>query len=214
MRALALLLLFAGMAAATSAAAMPACEPAPPPQAAQDDASPIVPGSVDGAVDVAPVPLAELASDSPWLPRIEAAADELLAALKSRDVRRWKPLLGGRWLGAGDQRAIERLLDDRCSAFAAVLAADTPPARKILGWTVPTGYSADERAEIAARPGTEALVCWSAKEGGDRRWPRTAAEADNARGRGFACARIVHSSLAEAPGWRAFIELPAEAGGV
>lgn len=211
MRAIVILFLLAGTATATPALANSDCDAQKAPPAAEAHGAPLVPGFEEPAETMTPAPLAELAFDSPWLSRFEAAADELFAALKSRDVRRWQPLLGGRWLGADDRRSIERLLDDRCSAFGAVLAADTQLARKILGWTVPPGYSADERAEIANRSGAEALICWSATDDADRTWPRTAAEADNARGRGFACARIVYSSRPETPGWRAFIDVPASA---
>ena len=64
--------------------------------------------------------------------------------------------------------------------------------------------TAEERATIAAQPEAEAIVCWSSS--GDSQWPATAAEADNAPGRPYACARIAYSVRGDAPTWRAFIE--------
>jgi len=190
-------------AAACAVPAQAACD-APFPADEPANTRPIVPGSE--AEPLPPSPLAELAADSPWRVRFEAAADALLPALQSRDPARWQPLLGGRWLGAGEQAAVAALLADRCGVFASIAAAEGPVARRIMGWQVPAAYSPAERAEIAARPEAEALVCWSAASA--PRWPRIAAEADNAPGRPYACARIAYSVRDTAPRWRAFVETP------
>lgn len=183
------------------------------PAAAQDcaapplpavDAPPLVPIEPGPAAE--PAKLAPLAADSPWLARFAAAADELLPALRSREPARWQPLLGGRWLGAAQRQAVTALLVDRCAAFAPLLAASGPVERRIFGWSVPASYSAADRAEMAARPEAEALVCWAAGQGGAAVWPKTAAEADNRAGRPFACARITYSLRGGAPSWRAFVE--------
>ena len=166
--------------------------------------APLVP--IEPAPATAPARLAPLAADSPWLPRFAAAADELFPALRSREAARWEPLLGGRWLGAAKREAVAALLADRCAAFAPLFAATGPIERRIFGWSVPSSYSAADRAEIDARPEAEALVCWSAREGGAQLWPETAAEADNSAGRPYACARITYSLRGGAPSWRAFVE--------
>jgi len=165
---------------------------------------PLVPIEPEPATQ--PARLAPLAADSPWLPRFAAAADELFPALRSREAARWEPLLGGRWLGAAKREAVAALLADRCAAFAPLFAASGPIERRIFGWSIPAGYSAADRAEIEARPEAEALVCWSAKEGGLQLWPETAAEADNRAERPFACARITYSLRGGVPSWRAFVE--------
>lgn len=204
MRGFLILSLLAAAAIATPAAARQRCEaPVPARQASP-------PPVLNIAPDVAapPVPLADLAADSPWLPRFEAAADALLPAFQSRDARRWAPLLGGRWLGEGDRRAVAALLDDRCGVFRPLVEAKGPVARRILGWRIPSSYSAADRADIAARPGAEALICWSAAGRGEPQWPRTAAEADNAPGRPYGCARIAYSLRDGVPAWRAFVETP------
>lgn len=210
MRPFSTLVLLAAATVATPALANSDCAPhsvtVAAPKAAADHGV-IVPG-YDRPPAAAPVPLAELAADSPWFSRFAAAADQLLAAFRSGDVGRWQPLLGGRWLDEGDRRAVAALLADQCGAFAPLMDASTPPARRILGWTVPASYSQAERAEIAGRPEAEALVCWSAKSDAGMVWPRIAAEADNAAGRPYGCARLVYSLRAGRATWRAFVETP------
>jgi hypothetical protein len=174
----------------------------PPPLTA--GTAPLMPIEPEQAVE--PAKLAPLAADSPWRARFAAAADELLPALRSREPARWQPLLGGRWLGAAERQAVAALLVDRCAAFAPLFAASGPVERRIFGWSVPATYSAAERAEIAARPEAEALVCWAAGQGGEAAWPETAAQADNAAGRPYACARITYSLRGGTPSWRAFVE--------
>ena len=192
-------------AAASAAGAGQACEPAPAPARAEAP-SVIVPGYVVPPENAAPSPLADLAAASPWLTRFEAAADALFGALRSRDPERWQPLLGGRWLGARDRQAVEALLADRCGAFAPFVTPGAPAVRRIFGWRVPESYSPADRAEMAARPEAEALACWASPGAG---WPQTAAEADNAPGRPWFCARIVYSIRGGTPQWRAFVETPA-----
>lgn len=187
--------------AATPALAAGGCTPEPLPAG---DAGPLV--AIEPEAAATPSPLTPIAADSPWRGRFEAAADALLPALRSGDAARWQPLLGGRWLSASERQQVAALLRDKCAAFAPVLAAPGPVERRILGWSVPASYSAADRAEIAARPEAEALVCWSAGQGGATAWPRTAAEADNAAGRPYACARIAYSMRDGVPGWRAFVE--------
>ena len=148
--------------------------------------------------------LVPLAADSVWTPRFAAAADELGAALRSRDEARWVPLLGGQWLSAADRDQIKGLLSDPASPFQHALFSAGSAKRAILGWTAPPSLGADERAAIEAGQEAEALVCWSA--GGHAAWPATAAEADNRPGRAAACARITYSVRGETPAWRAFIE--------
>lgn len=152
--------------------------------------------------------LAPLALDSPWRVRFEAVADDLLPALQSRDAHRWQPMLGGRWLSPADRQAVAVLLADKDGAYAPVLAARTPLNRRILGWSVSSDYSAADRAAILAQPEAEAILCWSAQALDDGEWPQTAAAADNARGRPYACARVTYSMRGEAPVWRAFVESP------
>jgi len=190
-------------AAVCAVPAQAACD-APAPAVESANSQPIVPGSE--AEPLPPTPLAELAGDSPWRARFEAAADALLPALQSRDPARWQPLLGGRWLGAGERAGVAALLADRCGVFTPLAAADGPVARRIMGWQVPAAYSPAERADIAGRPEAEALVCWSAAPA--PRWPRIAAEADNAPGRPYACARIAYSVREGTPRWRAFVGTP------
>lgn len=189
------------LAFATPAVARSDCTP-PAPTA--DEAAPLVPLEPEAAAQ--PAPLAPLAADSPWLARFEAAADALWPALRSGDPARWRPMLGGRWLSEGEGRAVEALLADRCAAFAPLVTSAAPLERRIFGWSLPAAYSSADRAQIAARPEAEALVCWAARTDGPPRWPRTAAEADNGAGRPYACARIVWSIRDGAPQWRAFIE--------
>ena len=154
----------------------------------------------------APAPLAPLSADSAWTPRFEAAADELVAALRSRDEARWAPLFGGRWLAAADRDRIAGLLQERNSPFLHALFSKGRTHRAIFGWSAPASLDADERAAIEAGKEAEALVCWSAGGHGDGPWPVTAGEADNRPGRAYACARIAYSIRGDAPTWRAFIE--------
>ena len=194
MRALLIPSALAAAFIATPAAAESGCA-AP----AAADSTPLIP--IEPEATAEPAPLAPLAPDSPWRARFEAAADALLPALRSGE---WQPMLGGRWLGEADRQAAAALLTDTCAAFAPLLASGQPLERRILGWTIPARYSAAERAEIAARPEAEALVCWSAA--GEGVWPATAAEADNRAGRPYACARIAYSMRGGVPSWRAFVE--------
>lgn len=149
-------------------------------------------------------PLAPLASDSVWTPRFEAAAAELVAALRSRDEARWGPMLGGQWLAAADRARVRNLLADPHSSFRHALFARGFTHQRILGWSAPAALDAGERAAIEAGPQAEALVCWST---GDGAWPATAREAGNESGP-YACARIAFNMGGETPGWRAFIEQP------
>lgn len=153
-----------------------------------------------------PARLAPLAADSAWTPRFAAAADQLAAALRSRDEARWAPLLGGPWLAAADRARIAQLLRGGDSPFRSALFAKTMPRHVILGWSAPASLTADERAAIEARTEAEALVCWSARGDDTGPWPRTAAEADNRPQRPYACARIAYSIRGDKPTWRAFIE--------
>ena len=153
-----------------------------------------------------PSRLAPLAADSTWTPRFEAAADELAAALRSRDEAQWAPLLGGRWLAAADRERIRSLLDDRDSPFLHALFSKGYTHRAILGWNAPASMSAAERAAIEAGKEAEALVCWTAGGSGEGPWPATARDAANRTGQPYACARIAYSIRGEAPTWRAFIE--------
>lgn len=194
MRALLIPSALAAAFIATPAAAQSGCAA---PSAA--DIAPLVPIEPEAAAE--PAPLAPLAADLPWRARFEAAADELLPALRSGD---WQSKLGGRWLGEADRQAVAALLADRCAAFAPLLGSGKPLERRILGWAIPASYSPDDRAEIAARPEAEALVCWSAASGGV--WPATAAEADNRAARPYACVRIAYSVRGGVPRWRAFVE--------
>lgn len=159
-----------------------------------------------------PARLAPLAADSVWTPRFAAAADELAAALRSRDEARWVPKLGGRWFSAVDRARVRSMLADHDSPFGEALWGRAMPHRAIFGWSAPASLSADERAAIEAGPEAEALVCWSSR--GEGVWPVTASEADNRPGRPHACARITYSIRGETPAWRAFIEqghgVPAE----
>lgn len=175
-----------------------------PPAMPADEGTPLVPIAPEPAAERAP--LAPLAADSPWLTRFEEAADALWPALRSRDAARWGPMLGGRWLSDRERAAAAALLADRCAAFAPLLAGTGTVERRIFGWSIPAAYSPADRAEIAARPEAEALVCWAARADGAARWPRTAAEADNGADRPYACARIIWSIRDGAPQWRAFIE--------
>lgn len=169
------------------------------------DASGALPAPV-AEEKAAPSRLAPLAETSPWRPYFERAADDLLAALRSRDERRWRPLLGGIWLSEADHLRVAAMLDDPNGAFAPLMAQGATIRRHILGWTPPAAYSPAERSQLAKGPEAEALICWSAI--GDAR-PAVAAEADNAPGRPYACARIAYSLREGAPRWRAFIESPA-----
>ncbi len=118
--------------------------------------------------------LSPLASDSAWMPRFAAAADELAAALRSRDEAQWAPLLGGKWLTAADRARVERLLSESDSPFLHALFSKGFTHRTILGWNAPASLSAVERAAIEAGKEAEALVCWSAGGDGERIWPATA----------------------------------------
>lgn len=153
-----------------------------------------------------PSQLVPLAVDSAWTPRFAAAADELVAALRSRDEAAWAPLLGGQWLSAADRVRVENLLGDRHSPFRRALFSKGFTHRAILGWRAPASLSADERAAIEAGKEAEAIVCWSAGGDGTGPWPATATEADNRPGRSYACARIVYSIRGTTSAWRAFIE--------
>ena len=154
--------------------------------------------------------LVPLAADSAWTPRFAAAADELAAALRSRDEAVWAPLLGGQWLSVPDRERIKNLLVDRRSPFLHALFSKGMAHRVILGWNAPASLSVDERAAIEAGKEAEALVCWSARVHGTGPWPATATDADNSAGRAYACARIAYSIRGDTPTWRAFIEqLPA-----
>jgi len=200
------LILLAALGAALPAVpAHAACDGAPPPS---PQGAPIVPGYEPGP-EAPPSPLAELAADSLWSARFAAAADELLPALLSGDAARWQPLLGGPWLNEADRAKVAALLADQCGPFVPLAQVARPPVRRIYGWSVPASYSPAERAEIAARPEAEALVCWSAQPRDAASWPQTAAEADNRPGRPYACARIVYSVRDGTPRWRAFVEAPA-----
>lgn len=166
---------------------------------------PLVP--VEPELASEPSMLVPLAADSAWTARFAAAADELLPALRSLDERRWAPLLGGQWLAAPDRERVAALLRDGDSPFRHALFAQGFTHRVILGWQPPAALSPDDRAAIAARPEAEAIICWAS--GGTAEspsWPRTAAEADNAPGRPYACARIAYSIRGETPRWRAFVE--------
>lgn len=151
-----------------------------------------------------PARLAPLAADSAWTPRFEAVADDLAAALRSRDETRWVPMLGGQWLSAGDRARIRAMLADHDSPFGEALWGRATPHRAIFGWSAPASLSAAERAAIEAGQEVEALVCWSSR--GEGMWPATAAEADNRPGSLHACARITYSIRGETHAWRAFIE--------
>ena len=185
------------LAATTLAAAAPV--------AAETPLVPVVPEAV-----AEPSHLAPLAADSPWTARFEAAADALLPALRSQDESRWAPLLGGQWLSPADRQRVAALLDEESGPFRHALYSRSIARRAILGWQPPATLSAAERAAIAASPEAEAIVCWSSRVT-DEQWPRTAAEADNAPGRPYACARITYSIRGDAPVWRAFIDQPATA---
>ncbi|ABF53139.1 hypothetical protein [Sphingopyxis alaskensis] len=151
-----------------------------------------------------PARLAPLAIDSAWTPRFAAAADELAAALRSRDEARWAPLLGGQWLAPADRARVRAMLADHDSVFGEALWSLATPHRAIFGWSAPASLSAAERAAIEAGQEAEALVCWSAR--GEGAWPVTAEEADNRPGRPHACVRIAYSIRGEVPKWRAFVE--------
>ncbi len=158
----------------------------------------------------APAPrarLVPLATDSVWTPRFAAAADDLAAALRSRDEARWAPLLGGQWLAAEDRARVAGLLGDGDSPFRHALFSKGFAHRAILGWSAPASLNADERAAIETGQEAEALVCWSAGGAGGE-WPATAADADNRADRPYACARIAYSIRGDTPTWRAFIEQP------
>ncbi len=190
---------FPAMRALLIASALAAVFAATPAAAAEP---PLVPVEPEPASE--PSVLVPLAADSPWAARFAAAADELLPALRSRDEARWAPLLGGAWLSARDRARVAALLGDRDSPFRHALFAAGAPHRVILGWQPPATLTAGDRAEIAARPEAEAIVCWASADAAA--WPRTAAEADNAPGRPYACVRIAYSIRGEAPRWRAFVE--------
>ncbi len=153
-----------------------------------------------------PAKLAPLAADSAWTLRFAAAADELTAALRSRDAAQWGPLLGGQWLTAADRARVDGLLHDRGSPFLHALFSKGPTHRVLLGWQTPTSSTAAERAAIEAGQQAEALVCWAAGGVDGAPWPATAADADNRPDRPYACARIAYSLRGDTPTWRAFIE--------
>ena len=153
-----------------------------------------------------PSRLAPLAADSVWTPRFEAAANQLSAALRSRDEAQWGPLLGGQWLAAADRDRVQGLLRDPGSPLLRALFFKGAAHRVILGWKAPTSLDFDERAAIEAGQEAEALVCWSSGGTAAGQWPTTADDADNASGRPYACARIAYSIRGNTPAWRAFIE--------
>lgn len=151
--------------------------------------------------------LALLAAGSAWASRFEAAAAELVSALRSRDEARWAPLLGGAWLAAADRERVKAMLADPRSPFQHALFSRGYTHYRIFGWSAPTSLNAADRAAIEAGQEAEALVCWSAGGNGDGPWPATAREADNQPGRPYACARIAYSIRGDIPTWRAFIDL-------
>lgn len=163
--------------------------------------------SVETEVPAQRARLVPLATDSVWTPRFGAAADELAAALRSRDEARWAPLLGGQWLAAEDRARVADLLRDGDSPFRHAFFSKGFTHRAILGWSAPASLNADERAAIETGQEAEALVCWSAGGAGGE-WPVTAADADNRADRPYACARIAYSIRGDRPTWRAFIEQP------
>lgn len=168
------------------------------------------PASLLAVETEAPAPharLVPLAADSAWTPRFAAAADDLAAALRSRDEARWAPLLGGKWLATTDRARVAALLGDGNSPFRHALFSKGFTHRIILGWSAPASLNAAERAAIEAGTEAEALVCWSAGGAGGQ-WPATAADADNRADRPYACARIAYSIRGGTPTWRAFIEAP------
>jgi hypothetical protein len=171
--------------------------------------------SVETETAQPPARLAPLAADSAWTPRFAAAADELAAALRSRDVAQWGPLLGGQWLTTADRVRVDGLLHDRGSPFLHALFSEGSMHRVLLGWQAPTSLTTDERAAIEAGQQAEALVCWAADGVDEAPWPATATDADNRPDRPYACARIAYSIRGDTPTWRAFIEQredgPAEA---
>ena len=157
----------------------------------------------------APAPrarLVPLADGSVWTPRFAAAADELAAALRSRDEARWAPLLGGQWLAAAERAQVSQMLHDD-GPLRRSLFSNGMTDRTILGWSAPASLNTDERAAIETGQEAEALVCWSAGGAGGE-WPTTTADADNRAGRPYACARIAYSIRSDTPTWRAFIEAP------
>ncbi len=153
-----------------------------------------------------PAKLSRLAADSAWTPRFAAAADELAAALRSRDAAQWGPLLGGQWLTAADRARVDGLLHDRGSPFLPALFSKGSTHRVLLGWQAPTSLTTDERAAMEAGQQAEALVCWAAGGVDAAAWPAIAADADNRPDRPYACARIAYSIRGDTPTWRAFIE--------
>jgi hypothetical protein len=157
------------------------------------------------ATGAASARLSPLGADSVWTPRFAAIADELLPALASGEEARWRPLLGGKWLGDADAAAIRTLLTDKGGVFDAVLHGDKPPRRVILGWRS-AGQSAEQRAAAEAWPHAEAMVCWSARDDADALWPLAAFDADNRPGRPYACARISYSIYDHGTVSRVFIE--------
>lgn len=156
--------------------------------------------------DSLPSRLSPLAADSAWTPRFEAAANQLSAALRSRDEAQWRPLLGGQWLAVADRDRVHGLLRDPGSPLLRALFFKGATHRVILGWNPPTSLNRDERAAIEAGQEAEALVCWSSGGNAEGPWPTTADDADNAPGRPYACARIAYSVRGATPTWRAFIE--------
>jgi hypothetical protein len=189
------------MRALLIASALVAALPFAPAVAADPPLVPIAPEEA-----TAPSLLVPLAPDSPWTARFAAAADELLPALRSGEESRWGPLLGGPWLSAQGRARVAALLRDRDGPFGHALSGQAGTRRIILGWQPPATLNAEDRAEIAARPEAEAIVCWAAQGDAGTAWPRTAREADNAPGRPYACARIAYSVRDGAPRWRAFVE--------
>jgi len=190
--------------ALVAAIAMPASAPA----RATETSAPIPLLSIETEAPAPRALLVPLATDSSWTPRFAAAADELVAALRSRDEARWVPLLGGQWLAPTDRARIAGLLHDGNSPLHHALFSTASMQRAILGWSAPSSLSIDERAAIEAGTEAEALVCWTAGGDGPGVWPTTAADADNRAGRGYACARIAYSIRGDTPVWRAFIEPP------
>lgn len=176
------------------------------PALAADAGTPASLLSVETETVRSPAKLSPLAADSAWTPRFAAAADELVAALRSRDAAQWGPLLGGQWLTAADRARVDALLHDRRSPFLHALFSKSATHRVLLGWQAPTSLTTEERAAIEAGQQAEALVCWTAGGTGEAPWPVTADDADNRPDRPYACARIAYSIRGDTPTWRAFIE--------
>lgn len=159
------------------------------------------------AADARPeaVRLRPLAVDSPWLPRFETAANAIEMALRAGDAEQWVPLFGGQWLGDAERAQVAALLNDPGGPFRDAFRTGRSE-RVILGWAPPVSMTAEERAETAARPQAESMICWSSRADAARLWPIAAMDADNAPGRPHACVRVTYSIRGGEEKWRAFIE--------